>query len=315
VRVAHPSLGSINRLRCFVGAVSAWLLASAIGCSSSPDRDFESAAGAAHGGAAHGGTVESRAGRSAGGSGSLSSALNDAGEGGASGTGDAAGESNGNGDAGSNAASAGGGVVNAGGSVVGAGGRVAGAGGSAAGAGGSAAGAGGSVVSAGGSVVSAGGSVVSAGSTGAGGACTPVPWFPDADGDDFGRTAAQVSACAAPTSGKWVSKGGDCNDENASVFPQQKAYQSDGYPVSGGVSFDYDCSGQEQIEPSQLGAAPACSGLALLNCAGSGFAKTDRTGPGVNPLCGSRTLVTCAVKDALFCEGATTQMAEGVRCR
>jgi hypothetical protein len=171
--------------------------------------------------------------------------------------------------------------------------------------------------SAGTSAAGSGGTLVSAGSSGAGGACSPVAWFPDADGDDFGRSSAQISACAAPTSGangKWTSKGGDCNDDDPSVFPQQSGYESSGYAVGAGVSFDYDCSGQEQPDPSQLGAAPACSGLALLNCAGSGFVNTNRTGPGVNPLCGSKTLLTCAVKDALFCEGLPSQVAEGVRC-
>jgi len=160
----------------------------------------------------------------------------------------------------------------------------------------------------------AAGEMVSAGSTGAGGACTPVAWFPDGDGDGFGRSSAQVSTCPAPTSGKWVAKGGDCNDDDPSVFPQQSDYKSSGYAVSGGVSFDYDCSGQEQPDPAQQG-APACGSLLVVNCAGSGFANTNRTGAGVNPLCGSKTFVTCAVKDALLCEGLSMQVAEGVRCR
>ena len=160
----------------------------------------------------------------------------------------------------------------------------------------------------------AAGEMVSAGSTGAGGACTPVAWFPDGDGDGFGRSSAQVSTCPAPTSGKWVAKGGDCNDDDPSVFPQQSDYKSSGYAVSGGVSFDYDCSGQEQPDPAQQG-APACGSLLVVNCAGSGFANTNRTGAGVNPLCGSKTFVTCSAKDALLCEGLSMQVAEGVRCR
>jgi hypothetical protein len=142
-----------------------------------------------------------------------------------------------------------------------------------------------------------------------------VAWFPDADDDGFGRTAGQVSSCSAPTNGKWAPKGGDCNDNEPHAFPQQNEYLATGYAVSGGVSFDYDCSGQEQPDPSQLGGAPSCAILALLNCSGSGYANTNRTGPGVNPLCGSKTLVTCVVKDALFCEASSIPVSEGVRCR
>ena len=144
------------------------------------------------------------------------------------------------------------------------------------------------------------------------GACTASQWFPDGDGDDYGRTTAQVEACVAPTAGKWVSHGGDCNDDDALVFPKEKDFKSTGYAVTGGVSFDYDCSGQEEPDPTALGAAPACS--SVLACTGSGFAGTGRTGVGVNPLCGSKTLVTC-MQEGLACKAVQSQVPEGLRCR
>ena len=121
-------------------------------------------------------------------------------------------------------------------------------------------------------------------------------------------------ACEPPAVGSWVPNGGDCNDDNPSVFPQENDYQAAGYVVAAGVSFDWDCSGQEDPDPSQMGAAPACASLSILNCSGMGFAGTGRTGPGVNPLCGSKTLVKC-MQSGLSCAGVTTTVTDGVRCR
>ena len=176
----------------------------------------------------------------------------------------------------------------------------------------------GGVGASGGSTVASGGLAASGGSSGAGqagdgagGACDPVPWFPDGDEDGFGRSSGQVVACEPPTNGVWVLVGGDCNDDNKVVFPHKAGFAADGYTSSGNaVSFDYDCSGMEEVDPSSKGAAPACS---LLSCTGSGFQPTNRSGPGVNPLCGSKSLVTCT-SGSLSCSGVVTQVSEGVRC-
>ncbi|MEI9938802.1 MAG: hypothetical protein WDO69_16405 [Pseudomonadota bacterium] len=264
-------------------AHAALLLALALGCSSSAPREFSAAGGAGPGGGGSGGAA-----------GVSDSVTSDAGDGGTSEWSAAAGE---------------GGTSDPGGAA----GETMEAGGPSSEEGGAQSA--GETGTGGQSTGGTGGTLLGDGGSGTAGACSPVNWFPDADDDDFGRTTAQISACSAPASGKWVSKGGDCNDDDPSVFPQEKAYKSSGYAVSGGVSFDYDCSSQEEADPSQLGAAPACASLLVLNCTGSGFANTNRTGHGVNPLCGSKTLVTCAVKDALFCEGLSTQVSEGVRCR
>ncbi len=153
------------------------------------------------------------------------------------------------------------------------------------------------------------------GAAGSAGDCSPVAWFPDADGDGFGRASGQVLSCDRPSAGKWATKAGDCDDDNSAVFPKEPDFEPTGYTAtSTGVSFDYDCSNQEESDPTQMGAAPACASLGILNCTGSGFANTTRTGPGVNPLCGSKSLVTCTKKD-LSCVGVTTLTSDGVRCR
>jgi hypothetical protein len=163
----------------------------------------------------------------------------------------------------------------------------------------------------------AGGGVGGAGAPGSAGAvgdCSAVAWFPDADGDGFGRASGQVLSCDPPAVGKWVTKPGDCDDDNNMVFPKEPDFEATGYTAtSNGISFDYNCSNAEESDPTQLGAAPACGSLSILNCTGSGFANTARTGPGVNPLCGSKSLVTCTKKD-LSCVAVTTLTTDGVRC-
>jgi hypothetical protein len=161
---------------------------------------------------------------------------------------------------------------------------------------------------------SSGSGVSEAGEGGAAG-CAPVSWFPDGDGDGYGRSSGQVVACDPPTTGKWVRQGGDCDDDNDAVSPGETQFESSGYTsASSSISFDYDCSGIEEPDPSQLGAAPNCASM-LLSCAGSGFVATARSGPGVNSLCGSTSIVKCT-KVSLSCTSVVSVVAvsDGFRC-
>jgi hypothetical protein len=54
--------------------------------------------------------------------------------------------------------------------------------------------------------------------------CNPVTWYPDLDGDGCGAayptTQGMVVACSAPQDGKrWVSKAGDCADQDPATNP------------------------------------------------------------------------------------------------
>jgi hypothetical protein len=49
---------------------------------------------------------------------------------------------------------------------------------------------------------------------------TPQTFYPDADGDGFGDTAAAEEHCAAPAG--FVAKAGDCADTNAAIHPDAK---------------------------------------------------------------------------------------------
>jgi MYXO-CTERM domain-containing protein len=58
------------------------------------------------------------------------------------------------------------------------------------------------------------------------GACTPVTWFLDSDGDGYGGSTS-TSACTAPGS-SWIRTGGDCNDSNSSINPGRTEIVADG---------------------------------------------------------------------------------------
>lgn len=155
--------------------------------------------------------------------------------------------------------------------------------------------------------------------TAGGKGCNALEWYPDGDGDGYGRSSGKVVSCMKPNSGKWVNLGGDCNDDNDAVLPDPRRARFSGVSFitpEGSESFDYDCSGTEVSDPSQLGAAPTCGGLTLLDCAGKapGFQPTSHAGPGLNPLCGSDRIVRC-VASGLTCVASVETVSERHRCR
>jgi hypothetical protein len=140
---------------------------------------------------------------------------------------------------------------------------------------------------------------------------SPVDYFLDSDGDGFGRDDVTAPACDEPDG--WALANGDCADDTASAFPGQTQFFGLGYTVGeGAVSFDYDCNGQEELDGSQAGQAPECPGM--VDCEGEGFVATARTGAGIDPLCGSGTLVKCE-QDFLSCVNQVSPAEEPKRCR
>jgi hypothetical protein len=139
----------------------------------------------------------------------------------------------------------------------------------------------------------------------------PTAYYYDGDRDGFGRNDVAHRFCSPPP-GAWVTQGDDCNDAESSVFPGQAAYFGKPYASARGDSFDYDCSGTEEPDPSAAGAAPDCPALALIVCLGSGYAPTGRGGTGVDATCGSDQFVTCA--GILAC-ATTTSVVTPKGCR
>jgi hypothetical protein len=138
---------------------------------------------------------------------------------------------------------------------------------------------------------------------------TPATYFLDADGDGFGRGDTTAPGCELPSG--WAEVGGDCADDVSGAFPGQTAFFAEGYPVLGGVSFDFDCDGIETGDQSQNAAAPECSDDA--GCDAKGYVGTSRTGAGVDPICGSDQLRECSIQ-LLSCQEDVSTV-EPKRCR
>ena len=144
--------------------------------------------------------------------------------------------------------------------------------------------------------------------------CEPVLWYRDQDDDGYGVSLETLEACEQPAG--YTAEPGDCRDDDAQVHPGQTGYFGSGYPEPSkpqGVSYDYDCDGEEQAEPSAQ-AAPQCTGL--LICQGSGYEPVNppRSGPGIDAHCGSDQFATCS-SQGLGCKAVIVTSADSYRCR
>jgi hypothetical protein len=129
--------------------------------------------------------------------------------------------------------------------------------------------------------------------------------YKDRDGDGFGSDAEGDQKMGCPPEVGWAIQGGDCLDEAptpmlaASVHPGQTSFFETGYPDAskpGGISFDYDCRDDEVGDPTNYGggtSAPECSSAPPCS-EGSGFVGGDRSGIGINALCGSVKFIVCS---------------------
>jgi hypothetical protein len=149
-----------------------------------------------------------------------------------------------------------------------------------------------------------GGGTSGSGGGGNGGTCTnPVDWYIDADHDGYGAlNGRKISACTQP-SPDYSKFGGDCEDGMPDVHPQLTAqethYFDSPYKTSSGQeSFDWDCSGKEDGNPTAP-VATKCSLLTLGACGGTGYEPIQRSG---NALCGSNQYQTCSSSLALTCD-------------
>lgn len=99
----------------------------------------------------------------------------------------------------------------------------------------------------------------------------PRPWFPDLDGDGWGR-GRPVMACAAPDG--WANRGSDCDDADLTAFPGAPEVCFDGR--------DQDCDGVPDdclvpLEPWWTGSAP---GTRLGHALSASHGEVAVGGPG-----------------------------------
>jgi hypothetical protein len=155
--------------------------------------------------------------------------------------------------------------------------------------------------------------------------CTKLLFFRDRDGDGYGSDAEGESELRCPAEG-WAARGGDCFDADpsveihaAEVHPGQTAFFSEGYPRQGQpgeVSFDYDCVRGEEADPSSR-AAPLgdCSSATPPSCGTfAGTVRSERSGPGVNALCGSGLVQVCNQIGADQCQPQVLAAPDAFRC-
>jgi len=142
--------------------------------------------------------------------------------------------------------------------------------------------------------------------------CVATTFYLDADHDGYGGTSTTL-ACAPPGMG-WAAQGGDCDDSNPDVHPNQPLYFTTGYVPTGKTttSFDYDCDGVE----TESGSSPkaACQVVSLA-CVGSGYVPaTPSRGAGADDYCGSNLQVTCSFQN-LVCKAEAPQTTSPIACK
>lgn len=143
--------------------------------------------------------------------------------------------------------------------------------------------------------------------------CAVVTFYLDGDDDGYGGTTT-ITGCAPPASGTWVTQGGDCDDSNKVVHPDQPNYFPQAYTKTGTaeLSFDYNCDGSE----SEAGSNPqlGCH-VVNLGCVGSGYVPADppRSGAGVDAYCGSTQKENCT-GNALSCKAGAPFAAAAIAC-
>ncbi len=289
------------KIRFFASAV---VLPLVVACGGSDDSGLSGSGGAA--GSAGAGT----GGGSAGSAGSGATAGN-AGSGGGAGTGGGAGAG---GSAGSAGAGGSAGSAGAGGSAGSAGaGGSAGSGGATGGTGGTGGATGGTGGATGGTGGSTGGTGGATGGTGGGtgGGCAVMKTYcRDTDGDGYGDPSTEKKACESPGPG-WVNKSSkaraceDCADDVKSAFPNSNHCDGSGYPVGGGVSFDFNCDTKETEcgAPSIKAKGDKCvpSTTGPVGCTGAGYLPTKRTGTNQNEYCGSDQFRICVMNSPGNC--------------
>jgi hypothetical protein len=120
------------------------------------------------------------------------------------------------------------------------------------------------------------GQVCAAGSDCATGVCNV--FHQDSDSDGYGSTTVSVKLCGATAPAGYVADGSDCCDTDAKAHPGQASYY-----VSKNLcnSFDYDCVGGEQLDPSTSAV------IAWTYSESSGTCSIQTVGWATTPTCGS----------------------------
>lgn len=127
-----------------------------------------------------------------------------------------------------------------------------------------------------------------------------VRFYRDRDGDGFGTPYETSDACEAPAG--FVATGGDCDDGNRDVRPDQAAFFAEPSALAG---FDYDCDGS--ATPQDSGVVVDCSGCTRPQSGWAGWPIPD---------CGQTgTRIHCDYDEVLRCFERRREEQQVQRCR
>jgi hypothetical protein len=135
--------------------------------------------------------------------------------------------------------------------------------------------------------------------------CEPLKsYYADGDLDGFGAGPVVGTACTPPPGHSLTNT--DCDDTKKLVRPDQTQFFTSGYVnASGATSYDYDCNGVEQNEPSKM-----VAGTCTPSCVVGYQPVATKRGAGTNDYCGSTTAVlTCSTS----CSASTSAATMGCR--
>lgn len=133
-----------------------------------------------------------------------------------------------------------------------------------------------------------------------------TPFYLDSDGDGFGADSTETLACSAPED--HVDQGGDCDDTNSDVRPDQEGFFTQAR-ASGG--FDYDCSGAEEKEIDQTSSV-GCQYIGLCGRSYSQCAPHADAAGWINsvPDCGESGQIFSGCNSCVYTSGNCTSAAQ-----
>ena len=130
--------------------------------------------------------------------------------------------------------------------------------------------------------------------------------YKDEDGDGVGVSNISQTACTCAAG--WASKNGDCDDDNADVFPGQTAYFTKPYTSPLGDSWDYNCNFVPEPKYASVG-----------YCYKSGSSCKWQAGWAINtglepPLCGvTKNWITACTMTSGYCTPTVAPYTQACR--
>jgi hypothetical protein len=130
--------------------------------------------------------------------------------------------------------------------------------------------------------------------------------YKDEDGDGVGVNNVSQTSCTCAAG--WSSKSGDCDDDNADVFPGQTAYFVKPYPGLLGDSWDYNCNFIPEPKHTSIGYCYKSGSTCKWQ---PGWAISSGLEP---PTCGvTKNWITACTMTSGYCNPTVVQYTQACR--